>query len=119
MYTQTGKIRDNYNLKGKSGEIYNFYGYEFDTKLDKTRENERSIFHIGRTNENGTKLLKIIYIGIAKKISEIKSNIEILNYIKSDFANYSFFVYNEAPIDIEFKFNDIQDNYNFETSFNK
>jgi len=106
----------NYHLKGKSGKIYSFFGYEFDDKLDSKRENEKSIFYVGQTNVRGTKLIEIIYIGITNKVCEIKSNKEILNFINNDFNNYSYFVYNETPFDIEAKFIDIQNNYNFETT---
>lgn len=108
----------NYHLKGKSGKIYSFSGFEFDD-IQNINKIEKSIFYVGRTNERGTKLIEIIYIGIANKVCKIKSNKEILNFIDNDFNNYSYFVYNETPFDIEVKFIDIQDNYNFKTTLIK
>jgi hypothetical protein len=108
----------NYHLKGKSGKIYTFSGFEFDD-IQNINKIEKSIFYIGRTNERGTKLIEVMYIGITNKVCEIKTNKEILNFINNDFNNYSYFLYNEMPFDIEVKFIDIQDNYNFETTLIK
>lgn len=115
---QKGDITNNYNLKGKSNQVYSFFGYEFDKILNYERRNEKTIFYIGRTNKSKSKLFEIIYIGIANKVSEIREDKNILNLIHNDFENYSYFIYNEVPFEVEFKLKDIQNNYNFNSYLN-